>query len=82
LRDDFIQARFFFPILPKTYYNWWKLTFVRRKGAGVFSSGNPNELEIAGAPPKVERMRGAEKLKQGIFLLREWSLIISLGYAQ
>jgi hypothetical protein len=70
LGDDFIQARFFFPILSKTYYNWCKLTFVRRKGAGVFSSENPNELEIAGAPPEVERMRGDESLSKEFFSWR------------
>lgn len=58
--DDFMRARFFFPALFRRNPGEWGVVFVRRKGAGVLSSGDPNELEIApqgGSSPGIDGMR-------------------------
>ncbi len=63
--DDFMRARFFFPIQSRIDSSKWGLTFIRRKGAGVFSSGNANELEIAPgskSSPAIEEMRADETM--------------------
>lgn len=63
--DDFTRALFFFPIEPRIDSSKWGLTFIRRKGAGAFSSGNANELEIAPgskSSPAIEELRADEAM--------------------
>jgi hypothetical protein len=51
LHNDFLRGRFFFQLKYRNGSKYSGVTFIRRKGAGVFSSGDPNELEIAPGNP-------------------------------
>ena len=70
--DDFFRGRFIFPIKLRKGINYSGVTFIRRKGAGVFSSGNPNELEVAPGnsySPGIEEMRADKSVTASLLKL-------------